>query len=241
VRSIYGPRFAELGFDPRPGAYQNDATDRRALRQSLLPFVALEGRDPQLRARLASAAEATVNGDTQAIDPAFRSTAFSVAVQERGAPFVTKLRDALVKSTDPLFRQHAAAGLASGDTPATANAALGLAFSEGIQSMESLQIIMQTAQQAGARDTAIGFVDKNFKQVMASFPGFAKPLVIRMFNNKCGVDDAAKVDEFIKPKLQEIGGGELELAQAKERIGLCVAVKSAKGAEIGSVLAKAAT
>jgi len=36
--------------------------------------------------------------------------------------------------------------------------------------------------------------------------------------------------------MQSLGGAELELAQAKGRIGLCVALKEAKGAEIGAVL-----
>jgi len=47
----------------------------------------------------------------------------------------------------------------------------------------------------------------------------------------------ARIDRIIAPKLAELGGGELELAQTKERVGLCVALKQAKGAEIAKVLA----
>ena len=241
MQSMYGPRLAALGSDLRPGAYQKDPVDKQALRQALVPFVALEGRDPELRSRLAAAAEAALNGDARAIDPAYRSIAFSVAVQDRGTPFITKLRDALVKSTDPLFRLHASSGLASAENAATADATLGLAFSNGVQSMESLQIVLATSRQPGARDAVIGFVDKNFEQVMNAFPGFAKPYIVRMFDGKCGADDVAKLEAYMKPKMPKIGGGDLELAQTKERIGQCVALKNAKGAEIGTALAKAAT
>jgi hypothetical protein len=80
-------------------------------------------------------------------------------------------------------------------------------------------------------------VSKNFKQVMEIFPGFARSHMIELFGGSCESGDAARLDQLISPRLAEIGGGELELAQAKERIGLCVALKEAKGAEIAKVLA----
>jgi aminopeptidase N len=241
MRSIYGRRFAELGLDPKPGAHRNEPVQKQAMRESLLPIVALEGRDPALRSRLSAAGQAVVDGDERAIDPAFRDTALAVAVQERGAPFMTKLRDALVKSSDPLFRRQAAFALASADTPETAAAAVELAFSPGMQSMESVQVVLYVSRQAGARDTAIRFVNQNFKRVTESFPGFARPYLIRIFSGECSAGDADKVDAWVKPKLAELGGGDLELEQAKERIGLCVALKNAKSAEISAALARAST
>jgi hypothetical protein len=38
--------------------------------------------------------------------------------------------------------------------------------------------------------------------------------------------------------MKELGGGELELAQTKERIVRCFALKSAKGAEIDAALSQ---
>jgi hypothetical protein len=104
--------------------------------------------------------------------------------------------------------------------------------------METVKIILQMAQNPGAHDTALRVVDKNFTRVMDAFPGFARPFILRIFDNECSAGDLAKVDAYIQPKLKTLGGGDLELAQAKERIGQCVALKSAKGAEIGAALAK---
>jgi aminopeptidase N len=239
--SIYGPRLAALGLDLRAGAYAQDPAVKQTLRQSLLPLVALEARDADVRARLAAAAAAYVDGDTRAIDPTLRKTALSVAVQDRGIPFMTKLRDAMVKSNDPLFRRHACEALGAADTPVLAEAAVRLALSPGVQSMETVRLVLEMARQPGARAAVATLVDQNFQRLMEAFPGFARPAIVRVFDGYCSAGDIAKVDAYVQPKLQTLGGGELELAQAKERIGLCVALKTAKGAEIGAALAKAAT
>ena len=59
-----------------------------------------------------------------------------------------------------------------------------------------------------------------------------------LFDGYCAAGDVAKADAYMQPKLKELGGGELELARTKERIARCVALKSAKGAEINAVLAQ---
>jgi aminopeptidase N len=238
MQSIYSPRLAALGTDVRPGAYANEAASTQALRQSLLPLVALAARDTEVRTKLAAAAEAYLGGDAHAIDPAFRGIALTVGVQDRGAPFMTRVRDAMVNSADPLFRDQASRAIGGADTPALAEAALKLAFSGGVQSIESSKIVIRLSRQPGARDAVVGFADRNFKQVIETFPGAARPMIIELFNGYCSAGDIARTDAYVKPKMQILGGGELELAQAKERIGLCVALKDAKGKEIGAVLAR---
>ncbi len=236
--SIYGPRLDALGLDLRPGAHASEPAEQQALRQAIVPIVALQGYDLKLREKLVAAAIATVGGDARAIDPAFRGTALSVAVQDRGAPFITQLRDALIKSTDPLFRQQAAVAIGSADTPALAEAALAAAMSPGMGSFDTLMILIYLPGQAAAREPVVSFVDKNFESVMEKFPGFARPMVIKFFDGFCRKEDVARVESFVRPKLAILGGGELELAQTKERIHLCVALKEAKGAEIAAVLAR---
>jgi hypothetical protein len=241
MQAIYGPRLTALGFDLKAGAYKNDPAEQQALRQSLVSIVGLEARSPDVRAKLVAAAEAFLNGDSQAVDPGFRAAALGAAVQERGTPFMRKLRDAMVKSDDPLFRRQAAQAIAMADKPATASTAFDLATGPGMQAMETVQIVLRSASVPGAHDTIVGLVDRNFDRVMDTFPGFSRPAILRIFGDECAADSVAKVDKFVSPKLKASGGGELELAQTKERIGQCVALKQAKSAEISAVLAKAAT
>jgi aminopeptidase N len=238
MEKIYAPRLSALGLDVRAGAYSAEPSAKQAMRQTLLPIVALEARDPEVRRKLAAAAVAYLNGETKAIDPAFRDVALSVAVQNLGAPFMTKLRDAMVKSSDPLFRSHATSALAAADTPELTAETVRLALTPGVQSIETMQIVLGAAQNPGSRHTLVRLIDRHFKQVVESFPGFARPYIVHLFDGFCSNEDIAQVDAFVKPKLQVIGGGELELAQAKERIGKCAALRNAKGAAIGASLAK---
>jgi aminopeptidase N len=239
MQATYGPRLTALGLDPRAGAYAKDPAAKQALRNSLLPLVAFGARDPAVRAKLADAADAYLAGNTQALDPSFRSTALGVAVQERGLPFMTRLHDALAKSSDPLFRRHACEALGQADTPALGEAAVRLALSPGVQSGETALIALRAAWHPGARSTVTQLIERDFKKVLDSLPGFARPVIIALFNGYCSPGDVERVDAYMQPKMKMLGGGELELARAKERIGQCVSLKTAKSAEIGAALMKA--
>jgi hypothetical protein len=208
----------------------------QSLRQSLVPLVALEGRDPKLRATLSEAAGAYLKGDMTALDPAFRADAFAVGVQERGVPFMRELRDALAKSTEPLFREQALLGLAAADTPELARAALDMSMSEGIHSLETARILFGISRQPLGRGVALEFVEKEFERVMSVLPAFLRPHLSTLYARSCTPEDIAKVDAFIRPKLAMLGGGELELEQTKQRIRLCTALKSAKRSEIAAAL-----
>jgi hypothetical protein len=237
IRSIYAPRLAAVGFDPAAGAHAQDDSQKQSLRQSLVPLVAIIGRDPQVRSQLVTAAQAYLDGNKNALDPAFRQTALAVAVQEGGKPFMARLHDALLKSTDSQFRSDSSVALGFADQQEIAQQALDYALSPGLKPMESIRMMFSLAGQPDARQMLDATLEKNFKQVMEIFPGFARSHMIELFDGSCDSGDVARLDRLIAPRLAEIGGGELELAQAKERIGLCVALKQAKGAEIAKVLA----
>ena len=238
MASVYGPLLAKLGFDPRAAAHGGEPVPRQALRQSLLPLVAFEARDPAIRARLASAAQAYVGGDANAVDPAFRGAALRAGVQDLGAPFMTSLRDALVKSRDPLFRAQAARALGGANTPALAEAALALARSPGVQPPELFSIAVGLTSQPETRDPTTAWFDANFDAVMAAVPAFARSQAVNIYRGYCTAADAVRVDAFMTKHAATFAGtGALEAGQTKERIGLCVALKTARGAQIAKVLA----
>jgi aminopeptidase N len=237
MRSIYGPRLTALGFDPKVGAHSREPQQAQALRQSLVPLLALEGRDPKVREQLTAAAVAYLGGDTKALDVAFLGVALQVAVQERGAAFMKQLHEAMLKSTDSLFRQYSAVAIGMADTPALADEALKIGFSPGMQSLETVRLFFALANQPNAREALAAVAESNFNRLVDTFPGFLKPRVVELFGGFCSKADIARVDRWVQPKLAQLGGGELELSQTKEGIALCVALKDAKGAEIARALA----
>ena len=237
VGSIYGPRLAALGIDVTAGVHASEPAERQALRESLLSLVALQARDAKVRAQLTSAAAAYLGGDAHALDPSFRRTALSVAVQERGVPVLNRLKEVVIKSSDPLFKLDASLAIGSADTASLANAALATAMSPGVPSTESFYIIYGLSSRPGTRQVTTAYAQNNLARLLKVFPGPLRPLIVNLFEGYCEPADAAKVDAYFQPKLKMLGGGELELAQTKEKIGVCAALKRAKGAEIVAALA----
>jgi aminopeptidase N len=236
MRSIYGPKLAALGTDVTTGSHATEPAERQALRESLISLVALQARDANVRARLAAAAAAYLNGDAHALDPAFRRTALSVAVQERGLAVVNQLKEVLITSSDPLFRLDAAVAIGAADTAVLANTALAVATSPGVPTIEAFYIFNSLSGRQGTRQVTTEYVQNNLPLLLKVFVGPVRTYIVKLFEGYCEPADAARVDAFFQPKLKMLGGGELALAQTKEKIGVCAALKSAKGAEITAAL-----
>ena len=235
--SIYGPRLAALGIDVTSGAHAREPAQRRALRESLAALVALEARDPVLRTEMVAAVKAYLGGNAHALDPSFRAVALQVAAQDSDDTLLSQLKDVLLRSSDPQFKVDASIAIGSVETAASADTSLKIATSPGIQSPESMRILYVLSAQPGARDTTTKFVEDNFVQIVELFPGFARPSIVSLFDGYCDPNDAARLGSFFQPRLKVLGGGELELAKTKEQIGICAALKNARGAEIVAAFA----
>jgi len=234
----YGPAFAELGFDPSAGAYGEEAADRQSRRQTLAPVMALEAQDKGLRATLAAAAGRILDGDKAALDPTWRGLALAVAVQDGGPAVMRKLSAALLASDEPLFRGQAASALGAAANAEQAKLALELAFADGMQPLETTGLVASVSRQRAGRGAAVDFAAANFSRLMNSYPGFAKRNIVNLFAGFCSEADAVRVEVLVRPRLAELGGGELELSQAVAGIRRCEALSKAKGADIAAALSR---
>jgi aminopeptidase N len=189
--SIYGPRLNALGTDLTAGAYAADPAPRSDLRVSLTFLVALEARDSALRARLKAAAKAYLDGETQALDPAFRGFALRVAAQDGDLAFLNRLKDALQQSVDPLFKYDAALAIGSVDSAALADAALAMATSQAIESTLATRIVTMASTQPGSRAATLAYVEQHLARVLELFPPAWWPSLVKMFDGYCDADAAA--------------------------------------------------
>lgn len=233
MQRLYGKRAEMQGFDP---AQPVPDARTQGWRESLVPLLALQARDPALRTRLKDAAGRYLAGDAAALAPVYRRTALAVAVQDGGIPVADTLFAALKASQDPLFRAQAASALGSVESADAIAHVQKLAMGEGLISRERTTILASLSFNRSARDATTGYVANNFKMVVESFPGFSRASIIGFFNGYCSRDAIDRVEGLIRPNLAILGGGELELAQTKERIGQCAALKAAKGGEISAAL-----
>ena len=93
------------------------------------------------------------------------------------------------------------------------------------------------SQQRAGREVAARFSEANFQRFVDALPSYARaPMTSNLFAGYCRDGDVARLEAFLQPKLGALGGGNLELARTKERIASCVAIRNAKGPEIGAVL-----
>ena len=235
MQRLYATRPEMQGFDPA-----QPVSDPRiqGWRESLVPVLALQARDPALRARLKDAATRYMAGETAALAPVYRRTALAVAVQEGGVATADRLYAALKASQDPLFRAQAASALGAVEGAEAVSHVQKLAMGEGLISRERTTILASLTFNRSSRDATTQYVANNFKTVVESFPGFARSGVIGFFDGYCSREAIDRVENLIRPNLAILGGGELELSQTKERIGQCAALKAAKGAEISAALAR---
>lgn len=233
LQRLYGQRAEMQGFDP---AVLIADPKVQGWRESLVPVLALQARDPALRARLKDAASRYLAGDTAALAAAYRRSALAVLVQDGGTAAADRVFAALKASDDPLLRAQAASALGSVEGAGAIAHVQALAMADGLISRERTTILAALSFNRGARDANADYVAANFRRVVESFPGFARASVIGFFDGYCSPDAVNRVDALIRPNLAILGGGELELAQTRERIGQCAALKAAKGAEISAAL-----
>lgn len=231
LRALYGPRLAALGLDPARGRYAAESPDIRQLRQTLAAILALDARDPAVRATLRAAAEAALAGNPDALDPAFRAMAFAVLAEEGGPAAADRLRDALVASEDPLFRRHAASALGAQRDVAGAAHVLGFVTDARLQNLEALAILGGLFQRPATRAAALAFVEREWAGLkprigglLGSFAGAA--------GGFCAEADAREVERVFRPRLAELGAGSLELDRPLAAIRRCAALQAATGADV---------
>lgn len=232
---LYGQRPEMQGFDP---AVLVADPQVQGWREGLVPLLALQARDPALRARLKDAASRYLAGDSAALAAAYRRSALAVLVHDGGTAAADTVFAALKASDDPLLRAQAASALGSVEGERAIAHVQALAMADGLISRERTTILAALSSNRSARDANADYVAANFRRVVESFPGFARASVIGFFDGYCSAQAASRVETLIRPNLAILGGGELELAQTKERIGQCAALKAAKAAEISAVITR---
>jgi aminopeptidase N len=238
IDELYAPRLRDMGLDVRVDAYANEEGERAQTRRAIAGILALDARNADVRRQLAEAAEASLSGADRALDPAYRDLALTVAVQDRGVPFMDRLLGATAKSEDPLFRANAVRALAAAETPDEVQRALAIARDERLQSTERLRVLLALSGQAAGRDALFTLLSNDWDATVANIAAFVRPRLPTMFASYCDPAKADAVGALFGPRLAALGGGELELRQATAAIRSCAALKAAKGPEMEAALTR---
>jgi len=234
--SIYGPRLASIGFDPKFGGHSNDAPDQQRLRQRLVGLVAFEAKDPSVRAKLKAAGDAYLKGDAKAVDPAFLGAALAVVAEEGGLPVAKTLVEKGLASEDGDVRaQELGAAAASGHAD-VANYLLGL-NDKRLRSFDKIMLLGQLVGTNETRDLTTDWIFANYDKLTSGNGIFLTSRLPAMFNSQCGTAAADKIEKTLGPKIMKLNSGVLEYRRMLERVRNCAVLKQAKSAEIAAALA----
>jgi hypothetical protein len=235
MASIYGPRLASIGFDPKFGAYANDTPDQQNLRQRLVDLIAFDAHDPTVRAKLKTAGDAYLAGNRNAVDPAFLGSALGVVAEDGGLPVAKRLVEKALATEDAEVRQAELGAAAASGHPEVANYLLGL----NDKRLRSFDRIMLIGQLIGTPETSAltsNWIFANYDKLTSGNGIFLTSRLPGMFNSQCGAEAAERVEKTLGPKVMKMNSGVLEYRRTLERIRDCGIFKQAKSAEVAAAL-----
>lgn len=236
MRRLYGPKLAAIGFNPATGAQASDPPDLQKQRQQLVDLVAIEGRDPAVRAKLITAAKRFLDGDAQALDQAFRPIALTAYAEDGGLPAAKALVEKALASEDALFRDAALAAPATAGRPEVAAWLLSLQDTR-LRPTERLDMVRELAATAETRDMAGDWLIANWDNLIKGANGifFAQGLPSALYA-QCSAAKAARIEAVLGPKIRPGDAGRLTFQRTVEQIRHCGDLKTLKEAELTAAL-----
>jgi aminopeptidase N len=236
IASIYGPRLASIGFDPKFGAHASDTPDQQRLRQQLVGLMAFDAHDPAIRAKLKAAGNAYLAGDKQAVDPAFRGAALAVVAEDGDLKTAQAMIERGLSSEDPEVRQAALGAAAAGGHTDVANYIFSLK-DKRLRSFDRIMLLGELASEPKTREMTSQWILANYDKLTSGNGIFITSRLPGMFNSQCGTSEAARIEQTLGPKVMKVGSGVLEFRRMLERVRNCGILKQAKQAEIAAAIA----
>jgi alanyl aminopeptidase len=236
----YEPRLLPLGLIDRAGDTPRDRERRRWLFSVVVKaggktraLAAAAGRELFTHGTTTKTAQDLWPADLRAaVDEGHRQKTLSPSTWEAWLGRTLTERD-------PRLRANMLQALASTKDPALSDRALELVFHERLDVAELTTGIFVQASQRETRERAFSFVTSRWDDITKRLPASWRPGLATAFDGSCSVDDAARLNAFFAPKVDEVAGLERALAQALETIRLCAARKASHGDAIRATYGEA--
>ena len=223
VEAVYGERARALGLT---SSLAND--DARALRDTLVAFVADSGHDPQLLADATTLAHRWL-ADRRSVRPEAAGLALRLAALHGDAALFERFRAAALATADRRERTELLTAMGSFDDPRLVARAEALILTSELDPREATSAILRAhAASPAVLEERYRFIKSNFEALAAKLPRDLParfPLLVRGF---CDEEHRADVEAFFKSSIARYTGGPRLLSQVLEQISLCAAFKKAQ-------------
>jgi alanyl aminopeptidase len=221
---LYRSQYRRLGWGPR-GRREEDG-ETKLLREDVLGFLAFTAEDAQVRRQGERLGQAYVrDGEIHpdAVDSNVAGLALSIAVQEGDAAFFDQLTEMLFASTDATVRSRILSALGSAKDPTLAARARALSLDARLRVNEVTRPLWSQSEVDESREALWQWVVENFDALSSRIGPHSAGSLPWMAAGFCDEQHAAAVEEFFRPRIDDLAGGPRNLAGAVEAIRLCAA------------------
>ena len=232
VRAAFTRSVAETAMSSRA----TPAERRTAL--SVTELLALYGHDPAVRARLLSGARGAIGmAHTTPASPDVRAVALIVGVEDDGPAFFARLLEKAKTSTDAQFQAEALSALSHTPNTADLEAFATAIVSDPFTGSQMRRALFATQRSPQTASVGLAILRDHFDAIVARMPGgLAGQSAPRFANIVCTTDERKTLTDLFAANAAKAPGYERSLAQAVEEIDRCVALRAAKGGELGSAM-----
>ena len=220
VLAMYGPLTRKVGVAARRG----ESDDAELIRPNLIAFMALSARDAATRKALLPIADRHLDSRSRANEKAVAKIALAVAATERGSPFIDRILEQLKTQRDGFARSERIFALAHAEGDQQQRV-LAQILSEDLRVNETIGLVRALFAYPPQQTAILRWVDKNFDELMARLPSQFQGRILASTDSLCDVEAIRQIEAF-ETRAVDLQGAPRHLMQAKEAVGLCVALKS---------------
>ena len=235
---LYGPLLRKYGFDPRAGAYVNEAPERSQRRAQIVQRLLPTHRAVKLRRRLSAATQAFLAGDRTALDPAWFGPALDLYVEAGGLQAAKTLVGRALATEDPEFRPAAIDAAAGSGDEKVARWLFEDLVDSRLRPNERSMVLSAVMSRASTRDFGLRWLMAHLDELMSGRNGiFFSASLPGLFSHFCSVAKAEQLKSELTARFADTSA-ELEFNRTLERIHNCGVLEDGLGAEISADFAK---
>jgi alanyl aminopeptidase len=236
LRKDFQERARQLGWTSKPG----ESDDVRLLRPTLVGAVARTGGDQDLAKQARELAERWLT-DRNAIQPDVVSAVLSTAAYYGDLPLFNRLLAEFKKTQDRQEQEKLLGAMLGFRDRAAIELGMREVVSGGVKLVDGLPLLFGGQASPATRKMAFEFVKAHFDEIVKGNPSvFGTSLGAILPNAGGGLCDAESRKElaaYFTPQANRFDGAPRNLAQALERVDLCIARAAAQRPSVSEFLA----
>lgn len=229
---LYRKNADNIGLVDTTELDKTNPLDANQLRTRLISFMAFTAEDTTYRKELTKMATAYTGykGDgkfhDEAVIPALRSTAMSVAVQELGQPYVDSLMVHLKASADGTVRGRLINALVATEDLKIGKSLIDFSLTPDVRDNEKTTFMFGLIRKKELDEVMWPWLTANFDTLIAGLPSNYQSYAPYLFVTNCDEAMNERLDSFLAPKLDKLVGADRNFVKVKDSLKQCLAQKA---------------